>query len=66
MAGGLGPLAELPQLESLQLSGCAHEEGPIDLSPLAGREDLVITVTDNTLIRGEDAFAPNRIKIVRY
>ncbi|MFB6981542.1 hypothetical protein [Streptomyces scopuliridis] len=65
MAGGLGPLAELPQLESLQLSGCAHEEGPIDLSPLAAREDLVITVANGTPVRGEDAFAPGRIEFVR-
>ncbi|MFJ2672566.1 NACHT domain-containing protein [Streptomyces sp. NPDC087525] len=61
LAGGLDPLAELPQLKRLRLSVCTYEEGPIDLSPLAGREDLVITVTDGTSVRGEEAFAPGRI-----
>ncbi|MEV8394397.1 MULTISPECIES: hypothetical protein [unclassified Streptomyces] len=61
MAGGLDPLAQLPRLKRLHLSACTHGEGPIDLSSLAGREDLVITVTDGTPVRGEEAFAPGRI-----
>ncbi|MFD7121110.1 NACHT domain-containing protein [Streptomyces sp. NPDC059922] len=61
LAGGLDSLAELPELRRLQLTVCTHSEGTIDLSPLAGREDLVITVTDDTPVRGEEAFAPGRI-----
>ncbi|MFE2637463.1 NACHT domain-containing protein [Streptomyces scopuliridis] len=61
LAGGLGPLAELPELRRLRLSACTYQEGPIDLSPLAGREDLVITVAGGTQVRGEDTFAPGRI-----
>ncbi|MFD7290419.1 NACHT domain-containing protein [Streptomyces sp. NPDC059863] len=61
LAGGLDPLAQLPELKRLRLSACTHEEGPIDLSPLAGREDLVITVADDTPVSGEEAFAPGRI-----
>ncbi|PVE11408.1 hypothetical protein [Streptomyces scopuliridis] len=65
MAGGLDPLAELPKLERLRLSVCTHREGPIDLSPLAARENLVITVANGTPVRGEDAFTPGRIEFVR-
>ncbi|MGW6601352.1 hypothetical protein [Streptomyces sp. NPDC055036] len=61
MTGELDPLAQLPELKRLRLSACTHEEGPIDLSPLAGREDLVITVTNGTPVRGEEDFAPGRI-----
>jgi hypothetical protein len=59
---GLAPLRELPALRNLMLSSCAQSGTPIDLSPLAGLEDLTIRLLGgDTPVVGEDRFAPGRI-----
>ncbi|MFE1958285.1 NACHT domain-containing protein [Streptomyces sp. NPDC059479] len=59
---GLGPLRDLPDLTSLVLNSCAQAGPPLDLSPLAGLENLsVIFAGRDTPVIGEDLFPPSRI-----
>ncbi|MEV8307520.1 leucine-rich repeat domain-containing protein [Streptomyces flavidovirens] len=55
---GLEALRELPHLTYLSLSDC---EGPIDLTPLAGLENLTIHTYLNTPVRGAALFPPERL-----
>ncbi|MGW6745179.1 NACHT domain-containing protein [Streptomyces sp. NPDC055025] len=59
---GLGPLRELPSLRTLQLLSCTQEGSPPDLTPLAGLEDLTITLWgDDALVTGGELFPPGRL-----
>ncbi|MGW0946643.1 NACHT domain-containing protein [Streptomyces sp. NPDC002623] len=58
---GLTPLKDLPELRELWLVRCG---GPIDLTPLADREDLTIHVTHGTRLRGADLFPADRLRFV--
>ncbi|WP_432113618.1 hypothetical protein [Streptomyces sp. S1] len=59
----LTPLREHPSLERLYLGQCtAQDGGPIDVMPLADRKDLFLTVSEDTVLLGEELFAPERIK----
>ena len=59
---GLGRLSELPALSELTISSCAPSGTPIDIGPLADREDLTITFLGApTPVLGEERFAPGRI-----
>ncbi|MGW3652147.1 NACHT domain-containing protein [Streptomyces sp. NPDC000878] len=59
---GLSLLRELPELTSLTLSSCAQSGRPIDIGPLADREDLTIRFTGApTPVLGLEHFAPERI-----
>jgi hypothetical protein len=59
---GLGRLRELPALTKLTLSSCAPSGTPIDIGPLADRDDLTITFLGTpTPVLGEERFAPGRI-----
>ncbi|MFC8899395.1 NACHT domain-containing protein [Streptomyces cinereoruber] len=58
----LTPLREHPSLKLLYLWQCtAPGGGPIDITPLADRKDLSLTVSEDTVLLGEDLFAPERI-----
>ncbi len=59
LARGLEPLAALPALTRLTVSFCS---GPVDLAPLATKEDLVIEVYGPTTLLGTDRFPPERIR----
>jgi hypothetical protein len=52
----------LPALTKLTLSSCAPSGTPIDIGPLADRDDLTITFLGTpTPVLGEERFAPGRI-----
>ncbi|MFJ9891083.1 NACHT domain-containing protein [Streptomyces sp. NPDC091287] len=55
---GLAPLAELPSLTALSLSG---GNGCHDLSPLAASENLTIHLAHDTHATGAELFPPERI-----
>ncbi|MEU7347467.1 NACHT domain-containing protein [Streptomyces bacillaris] len=57
LASGLGPLTELPFLETLVLYG----EWPYDLTPLAAAENLTIQLAHGTPAGGTHLFPPDRI-----
>ncbi len=57
--GGLEPLLRLPKLARLAVSFCS---GPIDLSPLAAREDLVVEVYGPNTLLGSELFPPERLR----
>ncbi|MEU0271167.1 NACHT domain-containing protein [Streptomyces sp. NPDC006307] len=61
LVGGLGPLRDLPLLTSFWLSGSHTHDGPIDLRPLLGLDQLTITLTGDMPLIGEEHFAPGRI-----
>ncbi|MEV6953570.1 NACHT domain-containing protein [Streptomyces sp. NPDC051183] len=58
LATGLEPLLELPRLTRLTVS---HSAGPVDLSPLATAENLVIEVYGPNTLIGADLFPPERL-----
>ena len=57
---GLAPLRELPSLTHLYLYA-RPEEDPVDLAPLACRDDLTIHVGVETRTTGTELFPPERI-----
>ncbi|WP_204116772.1 NACHT domain-containing protein [Streptomyces sp. CS081A] len=58
----LTPLREFPSLKRLYLGQCTARDGsPIDITPLADRKGLDLTVPKDTVLLGEDLFAPERI-----
>ncbi|MFD7528355.1 NACHT domain-containing protein [Streptomyces sp. NPDC059849] len=57
---GLEPLRELPELTQLHLND-APENGPYDLTPLAGLHALTIHLGSETPATGTDLFPPERI-----
>ncbi|WP_235968575.1 NACHT domain-containing protein [Streptomyces mesophilus] len=60
--GGLEPLRELPQLRRLRFAGCTAFDGdPLDLGPLAGLDELKITVEDDTPVRGNQEIPEDRL-----
>ncbi|MET9376694.1 NACHT domain-containing protein [Streptomyces sp. NPDC002992] len=62
----LAPLRDHSALERLAIWWCMTTDGsPIDLTPLANREGLTISVTPDTRLVGEELFAPDRITRVR-
>ncbi|MFD7440141.1 NACHT domain-containing protein [Streptomyces sp. NPDC059909] len=58
---GLDALRELPGLTSLWLSECTGPEGGLDLRPLLGLEQLVLTLSGGTPVTGDELFPPGRI-----
>ena len=56
----LAPLKELPELRELSLVRC---EGTVDLTPLAGCENLTVDISHSTGVRGTDLFPPGRLRI---
>ncbi len=58
LVSGLEPLRELPHLRYLSLSDCG---GPVDLTPLAGLENLTIHTYLKTTVRGAALFPPERL-----
>lgn len=58
LTSGLAPLAELPSLTALSLSG---KNGCHDLSPLAASEGLTIHLAHETRVTGAELFPPERI-----
>ncbi|MFI5795672.1 NACHT domain-containing protein [Streptomyces sp. NPDC051677] len=57
-SSGLAPLRELPDLTHLSLWDCG---GPIDLTPLADLENLVVRTNKGTLVVGAEHFPPERL-----
>ncbi|QES15850.1 ATP-binding protein [Streptomyces venezuelae] len=58
----LTPLRDHPGLERLELWSCTAENGShIDLTPLADRDGLTVSVSSDTRIVGEELFPPDRI-----
>ncbi|MGW7365619.1 hypothetical protein ACWGI8_19795 [Streptomyces sp. NPDC054841] len=57
LACGLEPLRELPRLTRLSLGDCGY----VDISPLAGNEQLEIFAHKGTLLTGEELFPPGRV-----
>ncbi|MFJ6807104.1 NACHT domain-containing protein [Streptomyces anulatus] len=57
-AAGLAPLTDLPSLTTLRLYGTGE---PIDLTPLAGAENLTIHLTHDTHVTGAELFPPERL-----
>ncbi|MGW3207508.1 NACHT domain-containing protein [Streptomyces sp. NPDC001135] len=55
----MAALAELPGLELVEFSRC----GPLDLTPLAAREDLEIVIHDCEEVHGTDLFPRERLII---
>ncbi|KJY37200.1 NACHT domain-containing protein [Streptomyces katrae] len=58
LASGLEPLLGLPGLTKLTVS---FSSGPVDLSPLAARQDLSIDVYGPNTLLGTELFPPDRI-----
>ncbi|MFE7573912.1 NACHT domain-containing protein [Streptomyces sp. NPDC057521] len=59
---GLGPLTELPWLETLSLYAWPKDDAePYDLTPLVGLDGLTITLGSHTPTIGEEHFPPERI-----
>ncbi|MEU7553306.1 NACHT domain-containing protein [Streptomyces sp. NPDC044571] len=58
LASGLEPLLALPRLTRLAVS---FSTGPVDLSPLAAREDLFIDVFGPNALLGTELFPPGRL-----
>ncbi|MFD6288735.1 NACHT domain-containing protein [Streptomyces sp. NPDC060205] len=58
LTSGLAPLTELPHLTTLRLSNCS---GPIDLTPLAAMEHLVVHTHGTPTLLGTDHFPPERL-----
>ncbi|MEU7603364.1 NACHT domain-containing protein [Streptomyces sp. NPDC041003] len=58
LSGGLEPLLALPRLTRFVVSHCS---GPIDLSPLAAREDLTVEVYGPNTLLGTELFPPERL-----
>ncbi|MFE3902972.1 hypothetical protein ACFXPY_22325 [Streptomyces sp. NPDC059153] len=61
---GLEPLRELPALTEFCLYADL-DEGPFDLTPLAGLDGLRITLGSETRAIGTDLFPPERIVRLR-
>ncbi|WP_079425591.1 NACHT domain-containing protein [Streptomyces katrae] len=59
LAAGLEPLLRLPRLTKLTVSFSA---GPVDLSPLAARQDLFIDVYGPNTLLGTELFPPERLR----
>ncbi|WKD35312.1 NACHT domain-containing protein [Streptomyces xanthophaeus] len=59
LSAGLEPLLALPHLTRLVVSFSA---GPVDLSPLAAREDLVVEVYGPNTLLGTELFPPERLR----
>ncbi|MFL1903995.1 NACHT domain-containing protein [Streptomyces tauricus] len=58
LVSGLGPLTELPHLTILRLGNCG---APIDLTPLAAMEHLVVHAPGDTPLLGTEHFPPERL-----
>lgn len=58
LTSGLEPLLELPRLTRLTVSFSA---GPVDISPLATRQDLFIDVYGPHTLLGAESFPPERL-----
>ncbi|MGA4861044.1 NACHT domain-containing protein [Streptomyces lavendulocolor] len=65
LSHGLAPLRDLPSLTSLTVWLCGTGGGPLDLGPLAGKEDLTVTVTDDMTLTGTGLFDDSRITVRR-
>ncbi|WP_229890466.1 NACHT domain-containing protein [Streptomyces lavendofoliae] len=61
LTGGLAPLRDLPGLTELELWQCETGDGPVDLGPLADREDLTVTVTDDMPLTGGELLGAGRL-----
>ncbi|MER6446880.1 NACHT domain-containing protein [Streptomyces venezuelae] len=59
LGSGLEPLLALPHLNRLVVSFCG---GPVDLSPLAPRDDLVVEVYGPNNLLGTELFPPERLR----
>ncbi|MER5886328.1 NACHT domain-containing protein [Streptomyces sp. NPDC001941] len=62
---GLGLVPELPALRTLYLWGCTSGSGPVDLRPLAERDQLAISADDSTPLTGHERIPPERLRIAR-
>ncbi|MFF8828773.1 NACHT domain-containing protein [Streptomyces sp. NPDC015131] len=66
LPGALAPLRDLPALTSLELWQCETGDGrPVDLAPLAGLENLTVTLTDDMSVTGTEGFGPARLVVRR-
>ncbi|PWK66288.1 NACHT domain-containing protein [Streptomyces sp. CG 926] len=59
LGSGLEPLLTLPQLTRFVVSFCG---GPVDLSPLAAKDDLVVEVYGPNNLLGTELFPPERLR----
>lgn len=59
LGSGLEPLLELPHLTRLAVS---YSAGPVDLSPLAAKDDLVVEVYGPNTLLGTELFPPERLR----
>ncbi|WP_197287573.1 NACHT domain-containing protein [Streptomyces apocyni] len=61
-SGGLEPLRDLPDLANVRLTSLS---GPLDLSALADRAGLTVTITDDMSVTGAELFPPERLVVRR-
>ncbi|NGO09105.1 NACHT domain-containing protein [Streptomyces sp. HC44] len=59
LGSGLEPLTSLTGLRHLRLSRCT---GSINLAPLAGLQNLTVSVLSGTRVKGAELFPPERLK----
>nr|WP_308800860.1 NACHT domain-containing protein [Streptomyces polyasparticus] len=66
ITGGLEPLRELPGLRQVRFAKCTTASGaPLDLSPLAGLDDLNVIVEDDTPVRSNNVIPKDRLSLRR-